>query len=135
MSGFTAGEGTFDINIFKSKSNKIGYQVQLRHRICQHNRDQKLMELIKDYFGTGSLINYRDRPAVELSIVRFKDIIEKIIPFYDIYPILGIKQLDYLDWVRIADLMIKGLHLTEEGLNEIKNIQSKMNSRRILTTI
>lgn len=131
ISGFTAGEGSFDVNIVKSKSNKIGYQVQLRHRICQHDRDQKLVELLKDYFGTGSLINYRDRPAVDLSIVRFKDIIEKIIPFYDKHPILGIKQLDYLDWCRIADLMAKGLHLTEEGINEIKIIQSKMNSNRI----
>ena len=86
------------------------------------------MGLLKDYFGTGSLNNYRE--AVDLSIVRFKDINDKIIPFYKEHPILGIKQMDYLDWCLIANLMNKGLHLTQEGLDEIKIIQSRMNTRR-----
>lgn len=89
------------------------------------------MGVLKDYFGTGSLITYRDRPAVDLSIYRYKDITEKIIPFYDTYPILGVKQLDYIDWCRIASLMNKGLHLTKDGISEIRDIQSKMNTRRI----
>lgn len=33
--------------------------------------------------------------------------------------------MDYLDWCRIADLITKGLHLTEEGINEIKIILSR----------
>lgn len=128
VSGFASGEGTFDVVIATSKFTKVGSQVQLRHRICQHNRDLELMGLLKDYFGTGSLNNYRE--AVDLSIVRFKDINDKIIPFYKEHPILGIKQMDYLDWCLIANLMNKGLHLTQEGLDEIKIIQSRMNTRR-----
>lgn len=38
LAGFVSGEGNFDITIHLSKRNKIGYQVQLRFRIGQHER-------------------------------------------------------------------------------------------------
>lgn len=49
IAGFVNGEGTFDVKIYKSKT-KIGYAVQLRFRIPQHERDTKLIELLIKYF-------------------------------------------------------------------------------------
>jgi len=49
ITGFVNGEGTFDVKIYSSK-NKIGYSVQMRFRIPQHERD---IELIMNYFGYG----------------------------------------------------------------------------------
>jgi hypothetical protein len=40
------------------------------------------------------------------------------------------KQLDYLDWKRIVELKNSNAHKTEEGLALIKDIISKVNSRR-----
>ena len=39
---------------------------------------------------------------------------------------LGTKQLDYLDWCKIANLMNEGSHLTVEGLDLIKKIKSNL---------
>lgn len=36
ISGFSTGEGCFDVNIAKDLSCKTGYKVQLRFRISQH---------------------------------------------------------------------------------------------------
>jgi hypothetical protein len=46
------------------------------------------------------------------------------------YPMLTRKQLDYLDWKQIVELKSEGAHKTEEGLTLMKQILSKMNSKR-----
>ena len=53
ITGFVDGEGTFDIKIYSSKTN-VGFAVQLRFRIPQHDRDTKLIELLMRYFSSGA---------------------------------------------------------------------------------
>ena len=124
------GEGTFDVKIYKSKT-KTGYAVQLRFRIPQHERDTNLIELLQNYFGSGVLEKHPQFPAVSLVIVKYLDIIEKIVPFFELYPLIGIKQNDFKDWCKIAKLMLNGSHLTNEGLNQIRKIKDGMNKGRI----
>ena len=104
--------------------------VQLRFRIPQHDRDIKLIEVLRNYFGSGVIEKHTQFPAVTLVIVKFSDIIEKVIPFFESYPLIGIKQKDFLDWCKIAKLMKDKLHLTPEGLNVIRNIKNGMNNSR-----
>ena len=123
------GDGCFDVNVTQS-TNKIGYRVQLRFRIIQHDRDLELMECIIKYLGTGQIYKYSKTQAISLIVYNFSDIINIIIPFFDKNPLLGTKSLDYQDWSKIANLMKDGSHLTIEGLNQIKNIKSGMNTGR-----
>ncbi len=68
--------------------------------------------------------------AVYFVVTNFKDIIEKIIPLFDKYPIIGVKALDYQDFKKVAFLMQKKEHLTEQGLSNIQSIKLGMNSFR-----
>lgn len=81
---------------------------------------------------TGNLYKYSKQPAVNITIVSLTDITDKIIPFFNKYPIKGVKLNDYLDWSKIHSLMVNNLHLTNEGLEIIKNIKSGMNKNRKL---
>ena len=54
------------------------------------------------------------------------------IPFFDKYPIKGIKALDFSDFKLIANLMYNKKHLTEQGLSEIQSIKLNMNLFRKL---
>ena len=47
--------------------------------------------------SSGKLYKYPDKPAVVLTVFKFSDVTNKIIPFFDKYSILGVKQLDYID--------------------------------------
>jgi hypothetical protein len=38
--------------------------------------------------------------------------------------------LDYLDWCKIAELMKNKVHLSEEGLEQIRTIKAGMNKGR-----
>lgn len=129
LSGFASGEGNFYIKISKG-SNKIGYRVQLKFRLVQHSRDRILMEIISKYLKTGKLYNYSEKSAVVLEIFKFSDIINVIIPFFEKQPILGLKELDFLDWCKVANLMKEGKHLTSEGLSKIRSIKEKTNKGR-----
>jgi LAGLIDADG endonuclease len=118
LTGFVDGEGTFDIKIYSSKTN-LGFAVQLRFRIPQHDRDSKLIKVIIKYFGSGSLV-----------INKFTTVTDKIIPFFDNYPLVGVKKNDFLDWCTVAKIMKNKAHLTQDGFNLIRTIKSGMNKSR-----
>jgi hypothetical protein len=126
------GDGGFDVRLTQQSSNIIGYRVQLRFRISQHERDLKLMEVLAKYLGSGNIYKYPGKPAIVLTIFNFSDINNLIIPFFEKNPLLGVKLMDYLDWCKVAKLINKGLHLTEEGFNLIREIKSGMNTGRYI---
>jgi LAGLIDADG DNA endonuclease family protein len=130
LAGFVSGEGCFDVNLKKSKTHKVGHQVILRISIKQHERDKNLMELITKYLNSGNIYRLDKRPMVSLTIVKYSDITNLIIPFFKKYPVLGIKQNDFSDWCKVAKLMNDGSHLTIEGLNLIRTIKEGMNKGR-----
>ena len=66
-----------------------------------------LFKLVKLYFN---------REVAEFYIVSLKNIIEKIIPLFDKYPIQGCKKLDSLDFREVAFLMKDKTHLTKKDL-------------------
>lgn len=88
------------------------------------------MELIKNYLGAGRLEKYPGKPLLYLVITKISEINQIAIPFFNEYPIIGIKHLDYLDWCRVANLIETGAHLTNEGLAEIRKIKNGINTSR-----
>ncbi len=132
IAGFVSGEGNFYVHIAKG-TTKIGYRVQLRFRITQHIRDIKLMESIMLLLGSGSIYKYPKQSAINITIMNSSDISNKIIPFFNEYPIMGVKLYDYLYWCKIHNLILDGSHLTPEGINIIRNIKAGMNKGRDFT--
>ena len=68
---------------------------------------------------------------VNLVVSSFSHINNKIIYLFSKYPLLGTKKEDYLDFCKVAELMKSKDHLTKQGIEIIKRIKSKMNSKRI----
>lgn len=134
VSGFTDGEGYFGVEISKSPSTKTGYSVQLRFIITQHTRDSMLLENLIKYFNCGNLIvdSRKSNSGVYYRVTSFKDINEKIIPFFIKHPLVGKKSLDFDNFCKVAKLMSNKSHLTPEGLNEIRAIKALMNKARLL---
>ena len=132
LAGFTSGEGSFLVRVFKSSNHQTGYQVQLRFQITQQSRDKALMEMFVKYLGCGFISTRGD--IVDYHVVKFTDIIEKIIPFFAKAQIVGVKNLNYEDFTKVAYLIKNKDHLTMEGLEKIKEIKSNMNDSREINT-
>jgi len=80
------------------------------------------------YLGCGSI--RIEKSMVLLTISKISDITDKIIPFLDKYTVQGIKYFDYLDFKRAVLLVKSKVHLTNEGLAQIRTIKSGMNKGR-----
>lgn len=127
FSGFVSAEGCFLVGIAKSNLYSTGYQVYLTFIITQHIRDEQLMISLIDYLGYGRLSKKRD--VYELQVSKFSDV-EKILAFFEKYPILGEKSKDLFDFRIVADLMKNKAHLTAEGVANIRKIKEGMNRGR-----
>jgi LAGLIDADG endonuclease len=128
LAGFTSGEGSFLVKISKSSTHKLGYQVQLRFQITQQDRDKILMENIVKYLDCGYISVRGD--IIDFQVVKISDITEKILPFFALHPIIGVKKENLKDFTKVVEMVNKKDHLTLEGLEIIKEIKSKMNAYR-----
>ena len=107
-----------------------GYRVRVSFNISQHNRDRHLMNQLILFFDCGSV--YDNNDMISFNVYRLRDIHEKIMPFFNKYPVRGVKYLNYCDFCEVAQMMKIKHHLTEEGLLEIKKIAQEMNTGRSL---
>lgn len=102
--------------------------MKLKFTIGQHSRDTFLLNKLVNYFGCGLITSSEDYARFYVSSI--KDISKTIIPFFEKYSLQGVKLLDFNDFCMIANLMKNKSHLTTEGLAQIQNIKSRMNSNR-----
>jgi len=128
LAGFASGEGCFYIKISKSKA-KLGESVILTFQITQHSRDEKLIRSLIQYLDCGK-VYIRPGQAVDLKMTPFEELTDKVIPFFQKYPIVGVKALDFADFLAATELIKNKAHLTYEGLEKIRLIKSVMNAKR-----
>lgn len=133
LTGFADGESCFYVKISKkSKGYSSGVQVTITFSISQHVRDELLLIKFIEYLGCGNIEKVSTRPSgVNFVVYKFSDIFEKIIPFFQSYPLQGVKYMDYWDFCEVAKIMKDKGHLTDEGVRRIKSLKSGMNTGRI----
>lgn len=128
LAGFTSGEGCFSVRIKKSSNFRLGFQVLLTFKLGQHFRDDQLMRSLIEYLGCGNV--YNDSKTLEFIVTKYKDLADKVVPFFEIYKIEGVKFQDFQDFKKVIELMRNKDHLTAEGLDKIIKIQTGMNKGR-----
>ena len=134
VAGFVDGEGCFYVKTSKIKQGKdIAYKVNVYFSISQHKRDIALLENLVAYFNCGLVETVKTRPTQSSYVVyKFDDILTKIIPFFDTYPLKGKKLLDFYDFKKIASITEKNTIYEENSdlLKEIIKIKKNMNRNR-----
>lgn len=128
--GFVDGEGCFFVQLRKASGYKVGYQISLKFQITQGILDKKLLQSIVEYLGCGNYREVAKNNDGRFEVESAKEILAKILPFFDQYPLLGSKAKDCVDFKQVALLIEKKVHLTPEGLEEIRKIKAGMNKAR-----
>jgi hypothetical protein len=124
--GFTDGEGCFFVGIQKNPTTKSKVQVIPEFRIVQHERDIDVLYGLKSFFGFGIVCRNHDS-RFELR-VRRQEHLRSICDFFDRYPLVTKKRIDFLKFKDILRLMEMGEHLTPDGLKRIAKIAADMNT-------
>ena len=129
LTGFTTGEGCFLVRIIYSSRHRLGVQVQLLFKLAQHNRDEQLITNLVNYLDSGNISRYKD--AIIFEVTRFSDLRDKVIPFFQKYPLQGVKLNDYLGFSSVIELINNKAHFTEKGLDQIRMIKSSMHKENV----
>jgi len=139
VSGFTSGDGSFHVVIKKSNS-KAG--VFTRFSIHLQIKELEVIKGLAKFFylyetEVTNTVTYEKyfnyyvlNKSVILQITKTSDNVNKIIPFFEKYPISGIKTLDFANFKEVAYIIKNKEHLTEKGYNKILEIKSNMNQKR-----
>ena len=114
-------------------------------KITLHPKDTALLEGLYVYFSNYfknkniSFNEYKSRTnkgislskqTVSLTISNIQDIGNIVIPFFYLYPVLGVKKMDYYDFKKIYNIILSKDHLTPDGLALIQQIRNNMNDKR-----
>jgi hypothetical protein len=132
IAGFTEGEGCFYVKISKSKSHKMGYQIELKYALAQDCRDWELMNKLASSKTLGCGIVYKslESSVVHLTVTKNIDLFDKVIPLFKNHELHGIKKFDFEDFCKVAEIVKAKGHLTLEGLEQIRKIKAGMNKAR-----
>lgn len=128
VTGIIDSEGNLSITVQKI-NNSI--KISLLFKVTQKNHSMGILLDLQNYFGCGNIhIDNKTANANKFSITRLEDIITKVIPHLDKYPLITSKNLDFQDWKKVAFMIQDKLHLKKEFQTEILSIKENMNSLR-----
>jgi hypothetical protein len=134
LAGFVSGDGCFIIIYHLGLKYKFGLQVTPKFIVSQHSREAKLMKSLKEYLNCGRYTPKSNEDMGEFIVSGISANVEKIIPFFKKYKIVGVKALDFSDFCKVAELITNKEHLTKEGLVKINSIKRGMNRGRQIST-
>jgi len=133
--GLTDGEGCFYVLVKPPYNQNGGAIVQLSFLIKVKEEDKIILDKVCDALGCGSVYFQHEKRINHSQCYRYtvnshRDIIEKIIPFFNHYPLQSIsKQNNFKIFCEIAGLVKDGKHHCKDGVEGIKKLKSKMNHR------
>ena len=129
LAGFVDGEGSFSVAIIKHPTEKFGWMINPCFQVYQHEKHREILELYKFVFKTGTI--YRKsgiHPVLNFSINSRRNILERVIPFFDRYPLIT-KQDAYQKFRTIVKAMERGTHRTRAGYIELITLAYTMNQQ------
>lgn len=132
--GFVDGEGCFSVSIIRNKTTSSGWQIFPEFVVTQGIKSRASIEGIQDFFACGRIYENRRHDNHKENLLRYcvrsrKDLLERIIPFFEKNPLRTAKREDFKKFKRILLLMEKGAHRKESGLRQIARIIERMNRK------
>jgi hypothetical protein len=124
ISGFTDAEGTFNVNISKRNETFTGYRVQLRFCLDQKFAFDQLNNIC-DLFGYGKVI-LRKQDTYRYYCDSFVGL-GPICNYFTNFPLKTKKSNSLTNWLKVYNMVLKKEHLSEEGLQEVRNIKRSIN--------
>lgn len=110
--------------------------VKIVFKVTQDLRNKEVLAMFESIFSCGKV--YKQSPSAKVYdflITGLSDILKHVIPFFLSHPLEGAKHNEFLDFIKVAELMKAKAHLNEDGLEQIRLIKSGMNRGRELPPV
>ena len=127
ISGYVDGEGCFTVTFNKRTKAKLGWELRPSFSVSQNEDRRQVLDLIRVYFGCGYIRrDYADK-TVKFEIRDHDDLVSKVIPHFERFPLISAKQKDFELFSKICEIISDERHLHKEGFAEIVNLAYQMN--------
>jgi LAGLIDADG endonuclease len=127
ISGYVDGEGCFTVSISPRAKLLVGWEVRPSLSVSQNGDRAEVLELMVGYFQCGSIRPDRSDRTLKWETRRLEDILGRVIPHFESFPLLSGKRNDFDRFAAVCKLMASGAHRSREGLVEIVKLASEMN--------
>ena len=132
VTGLSDAEGSFQITIQNIKGKGLtGFKPFLEFKITQKYHSKGILYELQNYFDCGRIIiDNRKTETFKFVITNINDLLTKVIPHFEKYPLHTSKFLNYEDFKSAVLLMNDKNHFNSDGINNLKNLKSRMNKVR-----
>src|SRR5438270_820516 len=113
--GLVDGEEWFGVSIVGNSRCRLGWRVQCELSVTQGERSLESLELLRRFFGCGTVIrngrhdNHREA-MYRFSIRRGTDLRQRVVPFFESHPLRTAKGEEFQRFVTILGWMNLGKH-------------------------
>ncbi len=119
MTGLVEGEGCFSVSFTLRKRLKIGIETQASFSVSLNRRDLALIQELHKFFGCGGVRYSRSDRMYKYEVRSSPDLVKKIIPHFEAYPLQGAKAEDFKSFCEICKSVHANHHLSKKHLAEI----------------
>ena len=128
LAGFADGEGSLMIVLRKRDDYKESEKISLCFNVAQ--KESYILSQFKKHLRCGTL---RSRPdgVYYYEVNNFTAIWENVIPFFKKFRFLSQKKKNQFHiFIKAAEIIHEKQHVTQEGLRQLKDLQTKMRKIR-----
>ena len=131
LSGFTDAEGCFNVSITANSRYTLGHVIKMRYLLDQKDNLilNKICELFK--FGKVTLRSGTDN-VYRYTATGFKPL-NDVISYFKLFPLRTKKAISFEKWLTVHYQVSNKLHLTDEGLAQVKILQKQINLNNSMT--
>ena len=127
ISGYVDGEGCFSVSFSKREKFLVGFETKPSFSVSQNEDRAQILFLMQNEFKCGFIRRDFSDKTLKYEVRSLEDLINKIIPHFENYPLLSLKQKDFKFFKQICLMMQKDLHRNKKGLERIITLAFKMN--------
>ncbi len=127
VTGLVEGEGCFQVNFTLRKRLKVGIETRPSFSLSLNQKDLHLLQEVQRFFDCGGIRYSRSDRAYKYEVRSIRDLMRKIIPHFERYPLQGAKKNDFEHFSNICRKVHANLHLNREHLKQIIEWAYEMN--------
>jgi hypothetical protein len=133
ISGYVDGEGCFTVSISPRAKLLVRWEVRPSFSVSQNGDRAEVLHAIQAYFGCGSIRPDRSDKTLKWETRALEDLLERVIPHFNRYPLLSGKRYDFDRFASVCQLMAVGAHQRHDGLVEIVELARGYEPQRAST--
>lgn len=127
ISGFVDGEGCFSVSFTKRSRFLVGWETKPSFSVSQNRDRAEQLFIMQEYFGCGFMRDGKIDNTIKYEVRRLNDLLNKVIPHFERYPLLSAKQRDIELLKAVCLIMRDEKHTTPRGIKEILPLAFQMN--------